>query len=60
MRLSLFPGLKIIKSTTIRGSCEISAFMEWNTDIDNYRRLIEIKIIKIKNNLPPGTDILCS
>ena len=26
--------LKTVRSTTSRGSCEISAFMDWNSDID--------------------------
>src|SRR6201991_1053216 len=28
------PGLQNVRSTTSRGSCEISAYMDWNTDID--------------------------
>ncbi|MGZ3752922.1 MAG: efflux RND transporter permease subunit, partial [Mucilaginibacter sp.] len=28
------PDLKIVRSTTSRGSCEISAFMSWDADID--------------------------
>src|ERR1700753_645842 len=28
------PGLQMVRSTTSRGSCEISAFMNWDVDID--------------------------
>src|SRR5882757_1711730 len=28
------PDLKKIRSTTSRGSCEISAYMDWNANID--------------------------
>ena len=28
------PDLKMIRSTTSRGSCEISAYMEWKSNID--------------------------
>src|SRR3954463_1995454 len=28
------PDLQMIRSTTSRGSCEISAFMNWSSDID--------------------------
>jgi len=28
------PDLQLLRSTTSRGSCELSAFMDWNTDID--------------------------
>src|SRR5678809_885474 len=28
------PGLTDIRSTTSRGSCEISAYIDWNADVD--------------------------
>src|SRR6201996_445242 len=28
------PDLQIVRSTTSRGSCEISAFMNWGSDVD--------------------------
>src|SRR6266705_983273 len=51
------PDLKYIRSTTSRGSCEISAFMDWKADIDLSQQRIESKINEIKNNLPPETQI---
>lgn len=49
--------LKTVRSTTSRGSCEISAFMDWNSDIDLGKTRIEEQINQIKNNLPPDTQI---
>ncbi|MFV5696335.1 efflux RND transporter permease subunit [Flavobacterium sp. LB3P122] len=49
--------LKTIRSTTSRGSCEISAFMDWKSDIDLSKTRIEEQINQIKNNLPPDTQI---
>ncbi|MEC5142469.1 efflux RND transporter permease subunit [Chitinophaga sp. 212800010-3] len=51
------PDLKLIRSTTSRGSCEISAFMDWNADINISQQRIESKIAEIKNNLPPDIQI---
>lgn len=49
--------LKSVRSTTSRGSCEISAFMDWKADIDLSKTRIEEQINQIKNNLPPDTQI---
>jgi len=51
------PDLQIIRSTTSRGSCEISAFMTWNSNIDVNQQHIESKISEIRNTLPPDVDI---
>ena len=51
------PDLMYVRSTTSRGSCEISAFMDWKADIDLSQQRIESKINEIKNNLPPETQI---
>ena len=49
--------LQTVRSTTSRGSCEISAFMNWGSDIDLGKERIESKINQIKNDLPPDTQI---
>ena len=49
--------LKLLRSTTTRGSCEISAFLEWNTDVDLGKQRIEAQINAIKEVLPPGINI---
>jgi CzcA family heavy metal efflux pump len=51
------PDLETIRSTTSRGSCEISAFMTWNSDIDVNQQHIESKISEIRNTLPPDVNI---
>jgi CzcA family heavy metal efflux pump len=51
------PDLQLIRSTTSRGSCEISAYMNWDADIDLSQQRIESQIEKIKNTLPPGVDL---
>jgi CzcA family heavy metal efflux pump len=51
------PDLKIVKSITSRGSCEISAFMDWNADIDLSKQQIESAIAQISNELPRETSI---
>ena len=51
------PDLTMIRSTTSRGSCEISAFMDWNVNIDLSQQRIESKIGQVRNLLPPETQI---
>ncbi len=51
------PDLVNIRSTTSRGSCEISAFMNWNSNIDLSLQRIESRIAEIRNDLPPGVQI---
>ena len=51
------PDLKKIRSTTSRGTCEISAYMDWKADIDISKQRIESKINEIKNTLPPDIQI---
>jgi CzcA family heavy metal efflux pump len=51
------PNLKMIRSTTSRGSCEISAFMDWEADVDLSQQKIESKIAQIRNSLPSETQI---
>jgi len=51
------PDLKLVKSTTSRGSCEISAFLDWKADINVSQSLIESRINQIRNVLPASTEI---
>jgi multidrug efflux pump subunit AcrB len=51
------PGLQSVRSTTSRGSCEISAYMDWKADIDLSQQRIESKITEIRNDLPAETQI---
>ncbi|HTE07456.1 MAG TPA: efflux RND transporter permease subunit, partial [Flavitalea sp.] len=51
------PDLEDVRSTTSRGSCEISAFMNWDANIDLSHQRIESKIAQIRNSLPPDLQI---
>jgi CzcA family heavy metal efflux pump len=51
------PDLKILRSTTSRGTCEISAFLNWGADIDVNQQMLESRISQIKNELPPDVQI---
>ena len=51
------PGLQIVRSTTSRGSCEISAYMDWDADIDLSQQRIQSGIDQVKNELPPDVNI---
>lgn len=50
-------NLKLIRSITSMGSCEISAFMDWGSDIDLDKQQVESRINQIKNSLPPDVQI---
>lgn len=51
------PDLQVLKSTTSRGSCEISAFMDWNVNVDLAKQQIESSINEVRNQLPPDVNI---
>src|SRR5437762_8129999 len=51
------PDLADIRSITSRGSCEISAFMDWGANVDLSQQRIESRISEIRNDLPPGVQI---
>ncbi len=52
------PDLIKIRSTTSRGSCEISAFLNWNADINLSQQQIESRINQIRSNLPADVKIV--
>lgn len=51
------PDLTDIRSTTSRGSCEISAFLDWKSNVDLSQQRIESRIAEIRNTLPPDVNI---
>jgi CzcA family heavy metal efflux pump len=51
------PDLQYVRSTTSRGSCEISAFLDWGTNIDIATQNIESRINEVRNLLPPDVQI---
>jgi cobalt-zinc-cadmium resistance protein CzcA len=50
-------NINLIRSTTSMGSCEISAFMNWGSDIDLDKQQVESQIAQIKSTLPPDVQI---
>jgi CzcA family heavy metal efflux pump len=51
------PDLKLLRSTTSRGSCEISAFLTWDADINLNQQMLESRISQIKTQLPSDVQI---
>jgi len=51
------PDLLDIRSTTSRGSTEMSVFLDWKSDIYTSQQLIESRIAQIRNDLPSNTQI---
>jgi CzcA family heavy metal efflux pump len=51
------PDLQTVRSTTSRGSCEISAYMSWDADIDLAQQRIQSQIDKIRGDLPADVNI---
>ena len=49
--------LILVRSATSRGSCEISAFFNWNSNIDLAQQRVESRINEIRQNLPAGINI---
>ncbi len=50
-------NIRIVRSITSMGSCEISAFMEWGSDIDLDKQQVESQMAQIKNSLPADVQI---
>lgn len=50
-------GVTVVRSSTSRGSCVISAYFTWDVDIYNTKTQVESRINEIKNFLPPNTTI---
>jgi len=43
------PDLKILRSTTSRGTCEISIFLKWGKDINENLQILSLRVDEIKN-----------
>ena len=52
------PDLIKIRSITSRGSCEISAFINWKADINLSQQQIESRINQIRSTLPADVNIV--
>jgi CzcA family heavy metal efflux pump len=51
--IRLVPGVTTVRSTTARGSTEISVFFRWDVDILNALHLVQGRISQITPTLPP-------
>ncbi len=51
--IRIVPGVTTIRSTTARGSSEISVFFRWDVDILNALHLVQGRISQITPSLPP-------
>ena len=51
-------GIKMVRSSTNRGSCTIEAFFTWNIDIQDTKTQLESRIAEIKNQLPSTVNIV--
>lgn len=51
------PGLQTVRSTTSRGSAEISLFFDWSADMFRTLELVNAAISRVQQSLPPTAKI---
>src|SRR6201747_2468730 len=51
------PGLTTVRSTTSRGSAEISLFFDWNVDMFQTLQLTDAALAKVQSSLPSTAKI---
>ncbi len=51
------PGLVTVRSTTSRGSAEVSLFFDWNEDMYRELQLTDAALSKVEQSLPPTARI---
>ena len=51
------PGIRLVRSTTSRGSTEISANFDWGTDMQVALQRVQDAIARIAPDLPPDTHV---
>ncbi|SNT26559.1 Multidrug efflux pump subunit AcrB [Granulicella rosea] len=51
------PGLKTVRSTTSRGSAEVSLFFDWNVDMFHTLQLADAALSKVRQTLPASAVI---
>jgi CzcA family heavy metal efflux pump len=51
------PGLRTVRSTTSRGSAEISLFFDWNVDMFHTLQLTDAALAKVQQTLPSTAHI---
>ena len=51
------PGLETVRSTTSRGSAEVSLFFDWNEDMVRQLQLVDAALSKVQQTLPQTARI---
>jgi CzcA family heavy metal efflux pump len=51
------PGLMTVRSTTSRGSAEVSLFFDWNQDMYRSLQLVDAALSKVEQTLPPTAKV---
>ena len=51
------PGLETVRSTTSRGSAEVSLFFDWNVDMFRTLQLVDAALSKVQQTLPATAQI---
>src|SRR5580692_171618 len=51
------PGLVTVRSTTSRGSAEVSLFFDWSVDMYQTLQLVDAAISRVRQSLPPTAVI---
>ena len=51
------PGLKTVRSTTSRGSAEVSLFFDWSVDMFRTLQLVDAALSKVQQSLPPTAKL---
>src|SRR5215472_171256 len=51
------PGLVTVRSTTSRGSAEVSLFFDWNVDMFRTLQLVDAAIARVRQTLPAEASI---
>ncbi|MDR3775362.1 MAG: efflux RND transporter permease subunit [Terracidiphilus sp.] len=51
------PGLKTVRSTTSRGSAEVSLFFDWNADMFHSLQLVDAALYKVEQTLPTTAKV---
>jgi CzcA family heavy metal efflux pump len=51
------PGLETVRSTSSRGSAEVSLFFNWNVDMFQTLQLVDAALAKVEQTLPPTARI---
>lgn len=51
------PGVRVVRSTTSRGSAEINVDFQWDEDMFKAYQLVQAQVSGIRNQLPPGVEL---